>query len=651
MTGINKYPGYKLFLLFIFIFIFIIIPVHAQFEATPVEKSTAKVIFQGKVYFMHTVKKGHTLYSISKAYRVKDSDIKEANPGISLDVLSEGQALKIPAYGKDATIQSKPTSKQEEYFYHTVEPKQTVYYVHQKYNVPVDVIYLFNPSARQGLQPGQVLKIPKNYTGSIPPSVNTAQSIAGTQYKVKDRDTLYIIARENKVPVAAIISANKELRWGLKPGQTIIIPSQPFDILGLTAFHDDSIAISYELPKFSKEECDSIASVSGKLPVKMVLMLPFYTSDMYVVDTSEFSDIIDEGSVQPKQNSFRGRRSVEFYEGLLLAIDSLKQQGINIQLYSFDTEGDTNKVKSILIDVDKIGPSLIIGPFISDNVNIVSKYCQKNGIPFVAPLINEDSITRNNTYLYQINPSIQSEIASAIDYLAQYYKQNIILAYKHGSYEPDRIEMYKKLLFEKTAPLLGTDTLSFREIVLGDNYHNALKGLFHKDMKNIFILLSNNEADVSNILSQLFYNSRFFDIEVFGLSQWQKFPNLTIEYMHGLRVTLPSSFFIDYSTDRTKNFIYKCRNNFGYEPFKTTQKGSGLNYSYLGYDLGMYFIKAVQLYGNNITLCSGNFSSGPLLLSDYSFERKNPIGCIENTYVNIIQYTKDYHIKKVTPIP
>jgi LysM repeat protein/ABC-type branched-subunit amino acid transport system substrate-binding protein len=631
--------------------LFILLPVFAQFEPVAVEKSSQKIINQGKVFYLHTVKKGHTLYSICKTYGTNESEIAKANPGVSLNVLSEGQVLKIPVE-MTKTETSKPVSREniQEFFYHTVQPKQTVYYLHQKYNVPLEVIYKFNPGVEQGVQTGQVLKIPKNFEVKDTTVIATPE-VPGNKYTIKYGDTLYVIADSFGIPVADIINANQQLRWGLKPGQTIIIPYQPSSFLMSAIQGSDTVSPSYLLPQYGVKECDSIARTQTRIPVRVALILPFYTSDMYIVDTLQFSDTIDDGSGQTKTNTFRGRGAVEFYEGLLFAIDTLKQQGINIQLYVYDTEGDTNKVKSILKEIDKIQPSLIIGPFLPDNVRLVSQYCQKNGIPFVPPLMNDDEIARKNTFLYQVNPSLQSEIVESTNYLSRFYNQNVILAYKPEYIDKENIELFKKLLHDKSLLYLKTDTFCFQEVILDDNIHKNMSKFLRNGMKNVFILLSNNEPDVSNILSQLYFSSKYYDIEVFGLPQWQKFTNVSIEHMHGLQVTLFSPYFIDYNAENTKKFISKFRNQLGFEPYKTSLKGTGMNYSFLGYDIGLYFIKAINLYGKNATLCSDVYKPESLLISDYNFERTMPIGCIENTSVNIIRYTKEFGLEKAnTPL-
>ena len=85
--------------------------VNAQFKPTPVEKSDQKIIHRGKVFYIHTVKAGQTIYSICKAYGVAKEDIADANPGESIEVIKPGQVLKIPVKNTNTQTIQKPQEK------------------------------------------------------------------------------------------------------------------------------------------------------------------------------------------------------------------------------------------------------------------------------------------------------------------------------------------------------------------------------------------------------------------------------------------------------------------------------------------------------------------------------------------------------------
>ena len=61
--------------------------------------------------------------------------------------------------------------------------------------------------------------------------------------------------------------------------------------------------------------------------------------------------------------------SINFYNGILLAINELKKKKVNVDIDVFDTENSTNQVLSLRNNNDFENYDLIIGPLIKRNFN------------------------------------------------------------------------------------------------------------------------------------------------------------------------------------------------------------------------------------------------------------------------------------------
>jgi LysM repeat protein/ABC-type branched-subunit amino acid transport system substrate-binding protein len=644
MAGFLKFQFSVLFVIVFYLSEFC--PVYAQSEPTPVEKSTEKILYQGKVYFIHTVKKGQTLYSISRAYNVTAQDITSANPGIQFNPLSEGQSLHIPAISQpDQNNVSRKDEIRDNFIYHTVDPNETPYSLHVKYNISVEEIYKNNPGADKGLRIGQVIKIPT--TQAVQANKKEVQRVPEkfTSYELKKGDNLTDIALKYNVSVADLVNANESLRWGLKPGLVIVIPGNSKNSLTLSKTSNDSILSQDNYLKSYKTNCDSILQKRSGSVIKLALILPFYASESFIPDSTSINDSTEDSDMRAKNNVFKGSGAVEFYEGVLLAMDSLRKEGTKIDLYVYDDEGDTSKTTKIIHKLDSIKPDAIIGPLNSDNARIVSKFCKRTGTIFVPPLVKEDSILKRNPFLFQPTPSSEIEIKSSIDYLSQYQGQNIILVHKPDLLMQDELEQFKVQL-KITFSQLITDSSRFKELLIDVTKTINIKSLLRNDLKNIVIILSSQEPDVSNVLTQLYTYSRYYDIMVFGLPSWQKFKNVRIDYLHDLQVTMFTPFYIDYNDEIVKYFIHSCRSKLGFEPYKTTSKGTGMNFTFYGFDLTFYFANIIKMYGKNAILCADSYKPR-LSLTNYTFKRNLQNGCLENNNLNLIRYNKDYSIEKL----
>ncbi|MFY0643310.1 MAG: LysM peptidoglycan-binding domain-containing protein [Bacteroidia bacterium] len=139
----------------------------------------------GKVYILHKVEKGQGLYSISKKYGVKLSDIISENPG-SEEVIKIDQIIWIPTdeevvmeeplvedyFSKtEDYIEHKPqpdvldTSKSTWGVTHTVNSGETLFSIARKYNTTVQVIKELNNLSSDVLSLEQKLLVPS--TGDV----------------------------------------------------------------------------------------------------------------------------------------------------------------------------------------------------------------------------------------------------------------------------------------------------------------------------------------------------------------------------------------------------------------------------------------------------------------------------------------------------
>ena len=100
-------------------------------------------------FFLHTVERGQTVYSISLMYSVTPEDIYRLNPE-SRTVIRIGDILKIP-------------QESGSYLYHTIQPKETLYGLSQRYHMKGEDIIAANPGLSiETFLIGKTIRIPTN---------------------------------------------------------------------------------------------------------------------------------------------------------------------------------------------------------------------------------------------------------------------------------------------------------------------------------------------------------------------------------------------------------------------------------------------------------------------------------------------------------
>ena len=170
-------------------------------------------------YFLHTVTKGQSLYSIASMYNVSTQDIIQLNPGSETRIRA-GEVLKIP--------QTQSSNKSNKTF-HTIQAGETLYQLTVKYNVTAQAICAANPGlSASNFRIGQVIRIPSTTeTQTMVPAETQSSTVVANNnilgpvesrcrdmHKVKRKETVFSISREYGISEAELIAANPELKGG-----------------------------------------------------------------------------------------------------------------------------------------------------------------------------------------------------------------------------------------------------------------------------------------------------------------------------------------------------------------------------------------------------------------------------------------------------
>lgn len=591
-------------------------------QEVEVKISKDKVRVDGKTYFVHLVQQGETLYSISKAYGVSQSDIAINNPDIYAG-LKVGQALKIPAKVKE-------TQTDEDYIYHIVKRKETLFGISRMYNVSMDDILRLNPEAREGLKLSQTLRIPKKPISDIEqqPAVDSVEFIL---HEVQPSEGLFAISRKYGVLPKEIEHYNYDLiKDGLKLGTTLRIPKPK------SVSVPEVVEVKVETDEQEKESpCINSYTYDGH-PFNVALLLPFTQTG------SQIQTMVDDVDLKDFQESTGlltqiTQVSLEFYEGFLLALDTLKRLGISVNLNVHDTKRSPQEVAKILNSTDIEKSELVVGPYMLDEIKPVAQFAAKNNINFVSPIYSNKEGLADKQNVISVSQTLQNQLEIFVKNMKVDPSKNYLVIFDSTIWYSSSLRYFDSLLTQNFTNAgipfsrYNHKTAAYRSVDVQERLLKLLK----RDTVNVVIVPSDDEPFVAEILGSLYAVKSYYNLntEVYGPSRWRKLKNLPPDYLFALNTNIFSPFFVDYSQSDVKAFVEKYRVKFRSEP---TQ------FSFLGYDVAFYFINALKEFGSGFSPCLPNYRLRTLQ-TNFKFNTSKE-GYMLNSNQFIVRYAPDFTI-------
>lgn len=555
-------------------------------------------------YFFHTIENGQSLYSISSMYGISKADIIQLNPGCEEKIYA-GKTLKIP--------QTQNNNKET---FHTIQAGETLYQLTVRYSVSAKDIMDENPGlSAANFKIGEVIRIPEKKEAVVAetPQPQTPQIQAEVKpkcremHKVKKKETIFSVSRLYGITEKALTDANPELRRGMKKGQLLCIPYTQ---------QEQEVTITVTTPPTDRDLfTESKKEIKKLSTIKAAIILPFKSG-----------------------NKAESSKMVEYYEGFLLAVDSLKRQNVSLDLYVYESGDEKSSLAPILAKEELKQMDVIFGPLYQKHINPLAEFADKNNIRLVIPFSSKDNEVFQKPTVYQVNTP-QSYLYSAVyeQFKQEFPKSNVI--FLNGLVgEKEKSEFVKGMEVELQKAGISTRTMS------GNATPVELQTVLHPEKRNIFIPTSSNDQALIKIVPQLVLLVREnpeHAIHLFGYPEWQVYTKDHLESFFELDTYFYSSFYTNNLLPAAKEFISKYHKWYSKEMMNIYPK-----YGMLGFDTGYFFLSGLAKYGTGF---ENNLSKMNLtaIQTGFKFERANNWGGFINKNVFFVHFTKDFELIKL----
>ncbi|MDG1762382.1 MAG: LysM peptidoglycan-binding domain-containing protein [Flavobacteriaceae bacterium] len=496
----------------------------------------------------HKVKRGETIELLIDQYKITKTQLLEYNPSLEKFGLRKRMNLRIPVYQVKEPIavteNSNLTAEDSfEFTLHEVVPKETKWRLAYQYKTTIQTLDSLNPEIKEGLKIGQKIRIPLTPSLQVLPEKDSLYNY----YTVLPKEGYYRIEKKLGVDQATLDSLNPNLKeTGLIVGMILKIPGEQS---GDYKIEDDLLV----------ERVNLSDSTFIKGEINLALLLPFKVNEIV------FDSIEDTKKLLQTRNLHT--LSLDFYTGVLFAVERANELGIKVLINTFDTENKTSTLDQIISELASQKTDFIVGPLIPNNFNYVSNQKILANTPKIAPLSSNPVVLRKN--VYQSITQAETFRTKMFDYL-----NRVIDTTQHVVIVADSLNRSIEKQLKSQFPWAITLRPEKGDYILPE----LADSLLVDSLPNKVILETQSFPLIANALSQFnAQNSGERKVQVFTTYRSNVYnnENLSRKVLGGIGFTYPVGFKpLDYSTNEM--FIESFENRFGKRPNKESLRGYDL---------------------------------------------------------------------------
>lgn len=550
-----------------------------------------------RLCYYYVVRRGDTVYSISKSLGLTREQIVGSNPSAA-DIVKAGDILYFPVaeYNKDGKpIHIAPDETQTRPIepgiaYHKVKKGETLYGISRQYKITVDRIIELNPDATNGIKAGQELRLPsEDGSGS---SASAPQPVLN-------------------MPVQSEAVKSEAIEPRPAPADVITTPIKQFEVTGDLTPVNPPTTVSEPIDDENDDETE--ISVADPRPVISVI-LPF---------------MLDDETTSRKASLY-----TEFYKGLMIAADTLSNRGDTVTIVTYDCGDSIERLKNILASASP-RPSVIIAP--DDQASIAA--IASSPVAADAYVLNVFSVRDT---LYQTMPNVlQANIPQramyhkAVDAIRRYFEDATPLILRNES-GPNEKQEFVNYLTERYRES-GKEPVEL--VYDGALLTASLQEAMSDSVSRYVIIPTSGHLNEFNKFSHVVKKLREQSedpsrISVFGYPDWTAFRGDAAEMLHTLNATVYSRFDIDENSLDYRNINDAFQRWYGSELMNAVPS-QGI----LGFDTGLYLIRNIRA-NDGIYNPEGSPYSGAQSSFDFKRAEGDNAGYY-NDELYIIRFTPD----------
>ena len=428
--------------------------------------------------------------------------------------------------------------------------------------------------------------------------MGAAQNTLGTLnnlHQVVKGETLWGIAHQYGVPPEAILRANPEIKKEkVKRGMLLVIPQM-------------------EVPQIEMAPVVEEPPVPVDPTLRIGVLLP-------LEDKNE-----------------RAAKLVEFYQGLLMAVDSLKSEGADVEVYTYHSGTTAEAMQEVLRNDALRNVSLIFGPADAAQIAPLASFCLSNGVRLVLPFANSFDLTGHpSVYSATAHQAVVQQDAARM--IATQFPERNYVVLNTNSADSRGSQFIAALRDELSAQGIAMRTLNIE----GDDF--AIETAFNQFRQNC-IVPDNTSIKTLNMLFARLNAFRAehpeYQICVQGYPEWQTYTSSQLLDFYKFDTYIYSPYYRNPLLSQTENFEQRFNANF-HHPLSLSYPRYGM----MGFDMGYYFLHGLRQLGTEFDARQGELTFRPVQHA-FRFQQAGAGNGYVNHGVQLIHYTPEQTIQQI----
>ncbi|MDO9137351.1 MAG: hypothetical protein Q7U21_05980, partial [Lutibacter sp.] len=336
---------------------------------------------------------------------------------------------------------------------------------------------------------------------------------------------------------------------------------------------------------------------------------------------------INKSSDSTKIDNFRKSNSLlnvvtDFHLGASMAIDSMRNRGLNVKVKFLDSEDSTQKLQSIINRNDFENTDAVIGPLYFDKAVWLSKHIEA---PVVVPFYSKSQSDKSANNLVKVVPEDQLLQSELMRYLERNYNGENIVVINDGK-SVSQTKLWQ--VVNKLKTFNNVKNISVVKSEYGYISGGKISEKLTKSANNWVFLISDEMVTTASSINSLKSLADNFQITLIALDKGKNFDTVDNNLLGKMNFMYPSIDFLDVDDAKLNNFYKTYQDKNFAIPSKYALKGFDITYDVLARIATMGTLEQGLKAGKSV-----RFST----LFNYD---RNMLGSFENHGVFIVQYNK-----------